>query len=212
MKSVLDEIQQAGESKANQIEVIGFGRRFGAMIIDGLFVSFISFVIALLVGMIDVFFGGGVLPWNLVIIVTMLLFSVVYYNGSWVRTSGQTVGKLLLSIKVVSADGKPLTFGKVFLRYFGYILSGVVFSIGFIWISFDKKRRGWHDFLAKTYVINIRDDLPEEGEVTFVPSDVGKGWIWPAFWMVLAMVAPAFLLAGLWFLGPIVNNLINGLR
>ena len=212
MKSVFDDIKQASESKESHVEVIGFGRRFLAMMIDGFFVLSVSFILAMLVGMIDVFFGGGVLPWNLVIVVIMLLFSVFYYTGKWVRTSGQTLGKLLLNIKIVNADGSPLTLGKVFLRYLGYIVSGAVASLGFIWVSFDKKRRGWHDMIAKTYVIHIRDDIPADGEVTFVPSDPGKGWIWPVLWVVLAIAFPSVIFAGLWFLGPIVNTILSGLR
>jgi len=212
MKSVFDDIKQASESKDRKVEVIGFGRRFLAMLIDGFFVVFVSFILAMLIGMIDVFFGGGLLPWNLVIIVVMLLFSIFYYTGRWVRTTGQTLGKLLLNIKIVSADGAPLTTGKVFLRYLGYILSGVVASLGFIWVSFDKRRRGWHDMIAKTYVIHIRDDMPTEGDVTFVPSDAGRGWIWPVIWVLLAIGFPATLFAGIWFLGPIVNAFLNGLR
>ena len=212
MKSVFDDIKQASESKENHVEVIGFGRRFLAMMIDGFFVLFVSFILAMLVGMIDVFFGGGALPWNMVIIVIMLLFSVFYYTGKWVQTSGQTLGKLLMNIKIVNADGSPLTFGQVFLRYMSYIVSGAVASLGFIWVSFDKKRRGWHDIIAKTYVIHIRDDIPADGEVTFVPSDPGKGWIWPVLWVFLAIGFPSVIFAGLWFLGPIVNAILGGLR
>jgi uncharacterized RDD family membrane protein YckC len=212
MKNVFDDIREASEAKESRVEVIGFGRRLLAMLIDGFFVMFVSFIIAMLIGMIDVFFGGGLLSWNLVIIVVMFLFSFFYYTGKWVRNSGQTLGKLLLNIRVVSADGTPLTTGKVLLRYFGYIVSGAVVSLGFIWVSFDKRRRGWHDMIAKTYVIHIRDDIPTEGEVIFIPSDAGKGWIWPVLWVLLAIFFPATIFAGLWFLGPMVNAFLNGLR
>ena len=217
MKSVLDDIQQVSKSKQNQIHVIGFGRRFLALVIDGLIVVFVSYILAMLIGMIDVFLGGGiygesVVSWNIIIVVVMLLFSVFYFTGKWVQTTGQTLGKLLLNIKVVSADGSPLTFGKLFLRYFGYILSGAIASLGFIWVAIDKKRRGWHDMIAKTYVIHMREDMPKEGNATIIPSDPGKGWIWVALWVLLAIGAPSVLFAGLWFLGPIMSNILNGLR
>ena len=215
MKSVFDDIRQASEEKEKQekiIHVIGFGRRFVAMIVDGLIVVFVSFILALLIGMVDVFFGRGVLPWNLIIVLIMLLFSIFYFTGKWVQTSGQTLGKLLLSIKVVSADGAPLSFGKMILRYFGYIVSGVVASLGFVWVGIDKKRRGWHDMIAKTYVIHLDDDMPTDENAIIVPTDSGKGWIWLVLWVLLAIGAPAILLSGLWFLGPVVSNLIGGLR
>ena len=212
MKSVFGDIRQASESKENKVQVIGFGRRFVAMMIDGLIVVFVSFILALLIGMVDVFLGGGVLPWNLIITIVMLLFSVFYFTGKWVQTSGQTLGKLMLSIKVVNIDGSSLTFGNLFLRYIGYILSGAVASLGFFWVAIDKKRRGWHDILAKTFVIHLSDDMPVDGNVTFIQSDTEKNWIWLVLWVLLAIGAPAVIFSGMWFLGPIVSGFLNGLR
>ena len=215
MKSVFDDIKQASEEKEKQekiVHVIGFGRRFVAMILDGLIVVFVSFILALLIGMVDVFFGKGVLPWNLIIVLIMLLFSVFYFTGKWVQTTGQTLGKLLMSIKIVSADGSPLTFGKMFLRYFGYIVSGVVASLGFVWVGIDKKRRGWHDMIAKTYVIHLDDDISSDGNAVIVSSDHGNGWIWLVIWVLFAIGAPAVLFSTLWFLGPIVSSLLARLK
>ena len=154
MTSVFDDIRKASQQKEQQtpqIHVVGFGKRFVAMVVDGIIVVFVSFILALLIGMVDVFFGSGRINWNLVIVLIMLLFSVFYFTGKWVVAAGQTPGKLLMRIKIVHADGSPLTYYKLFLRYFGYILSGVAASLGFIWIGIDQKRRGWHDLLAKTY-------------------------------------------------------------
>lgn len=215
MKSVFDDIRQASDEKAKEektVHVIGFGRRFAAMVLDGIIVVFLSFILAMLIGMVDVFFGKGVLPWNLIIVLIMLLFSVFYFTGKWVQTSGQTFGKLLLSIKVVSADGSPLTFRRMILRYFGYIVSGVVASLGFAWIGIDKKRRGWHDMIAKTYVIHLDDDMPTDGNVDIVSADHGRGWIWTVLWVLLAIGAPAVLFSSLWFLGPIVSSLLARLN
>jgi uncharacterized RDD family membrane protein YckC len=211
MKSVFDEIKQVSEQKEQQtaqIHVIGFGRRFAAMVVDGFIVVFVSFILALLIGMVDVFFGSGTLNWNLVIILVMLLFSVFYFTGKWVQTTGQTPGKLLFRIKLVNADSTPLTYGKMFLRYMGYILSGIAASLGFVWIGIDPKNRGWHDLIAKTYVIQLDDDLPEGGDVEIV-SQGSKGWVWLLLWVLLAIGAPAVLFSGLWFLGPVVTNILK---
>jgi hypothetical protein len=160
--------------------------------------------------MVDVFFGSGRINWNLVIVLIMLLFSVFYFTGKWVVAAGQTPGKLLMRIKIVHADGSPLTYYKLFLRYFGYILSGVSASLGFIWIGIDQKRRGWHDFLAKTYVIELDDDMPP-GEDIVIVSDGSKGWIWLLLWVLLAIGAPALLFSSLWFLGPVVTSILKSL-
>ena len=213
MTSVFDEIRKASEQKekqAPQIHVIGFGRRFVAMVVDGVIVVFVSFILALLIGMVDVFFGSGRLNWNLVIVLVMLLFSVFFFTGKWVQKTGQTPGKLLMRIKVVNTDGSPLSFTKLCQRYLGYIISGVGASLGFIWIGIDQKRRGWHDLIAKTYVIQLDDDMPEGGDVDII-SQENKGWVWLLLWVLLAIGAPAVLFSGLWFLGPVVSNILKSI-
>ena len=202
------------ESNTQKVMVIGFGRRFAATIIDGFFVLFLSFAIALFVvilGMMFGFAGAENTAWNQVILFIILIISIFYYVGMWSRSSGQTFGKLLLGIQVVSKDGERLTFGKAFLRYLGYLLSGIPASLGFIWVEFDKERRGWHDMLAGTYVISIRDDIPMDGEIIFERSDEGKGWVWVVLWVILAIVSPAALFSSLWFLGPVINHFIKNL-
>jgi uncharacterized RDD family membrane protein YckC len=67
-----------------------------------------------------------------------------------------TPGKMLLRMKVVDSrtEGR-INDLQVFLRSFGYLISAAFFCIGFIWIAFNKKHRGWHDYLAETVVINL---------------------------------------------------------
>ena len=60
---------------------------------------------------------------------------------------------MLLGMKVVSVDGKPLTIKQVILRLVGYIVSAMAIGIGFIWIAFDAQKQGWADKIAKTYVV-----------------------------------------------------------
>ncbi|HBX70131.1 MAG TPA: hypothetical protein DEH25_12325 [Chloroflexi bacterium] len=202
------------DSKAQKVMVIGFGRRFAAAIIDGIFVVFFSFVIMLALAVIGRIFGwyqAESISWNKIVLGLILIFSIFYYVGMWSRSNGQTFGKLMLGIQVVSRDGGPLTLAKAFLRYVGYLVGGICASLGFIWVAIDKKRRGWHDLLAGTYVISIRDDLPKDGVVIFELSDPGKGWIWLVLWGLLALTTPAALFSGLWFLGPAINGFIDKL-
>ena len=204
----------AQDTKAQKVMVIGFGRRFAAMLIDGIFVVFFSSVFALLLGVFGKIFGftdAENIAWNQVTLLLILIFSLLYYVGMWSRSSGQTFGKLMLGIQVVSGDGGRVTFGKAFLRYLGYFLSGIPASLGFIWVGIDKKRRGWHDMIAGTYVISVRDDIPKDGNIIFEPNDEGKGWVWLVLWVILAIASPATLFSSLWFLGPVINDFVKNL-
>lgn len=65
-----------------------------------------------------------------------------------------TIGKHLMRIKVIDENGYRLSPMLSLRRNTTKILSFLVLSIGFIWILFDPKRQGWHDKIAKTYVVN----------------------------------------------------------
>ena len=64
-----------------------------------------------------------------------------------------TLGKKIMKIKVVDEVGQRITFKKSVLRNLFKIICAIPIHLGFIWILFNKKRRGWHDMVAKTYVI-----------------------------------------------------------
>jgi hypothetical protein len=88
----------------------------------------------------------------------------------------------------------------------GYIISGLALSLGFIWLAFDPKRQGWHDKIARTYVVNEETTFDEASSVEIVPTDPGRNWLWLIIWVVLAITMPGALLASLWILGPVVNR------
>lgn len=70
--------------------------------------------------------------------------------------SGQTVGKWVMGLRVVGADGQPPPLGRAMIRFAGYLLSAAPLYLGFVWVLFDDDRRAWHDRLARTWVIYDR--------------------------------------------------------
>jgi uncharacterized RDD family membrane protein YckC len=82
----------------------------------------------------------------------VLLFSAGYYIFFWTLV-GQTPGKLLLGLRVVSRSGRPITFWQALRRFVGYFISAIAIYIGYLWILIDNRRQGWHDKLAGTYVV-----------------------------------------------------------
>lgn len=78
-----------------------------------------------------------------------IVYCAIAESSSWQGT----LGKKMLGIKVSDEYGNRISFGKSILRNLSKILSYLILAIGFIWAGFDKKKRGWHDFIAKTYVI-----------------------------------------------------------
>ena len=60
----------------------------------------------------------------------------------------------MLTGTAIQAQGKNLSFWKgLFRNYIGYIVSGSVAYLGFIWILKDKNRQGWHDMMVDSIVV-----------------------------------------------------------
>ncbi len=70
---------------------------------------------------------------------------------------GQTLGKALLGIRVVRADGRPLDLGRGLARALGYALSAAVFGIGFL-LALLPPHRALHDYLAGSAVLSAEAD------------------------------------------------------
>ena len=75
-----------------------------------------------------------------------------YFVLFWSLT-GRTVGKWFMGLKVVGRNGRPPTIGRSLLRLIGYGISALALWMGYLWVIIDDERQGWHDHLAKTYVI-----------------------------------------------------------
>jgi len=66
---------------------------------------------------------------------------------------GQTLGKRLFRLRVISAQGRapgPVIAG---VRFVAMALSLGLAGLGFLWCIFDRERRALHDHLSGTYVI-----------------------------------------------------------
>lgn len=116
----------------------GFWRRLGAALIDGL----ILFAVSLTIGL---FVNTVLLTW---------IISIAYYVY-FIGSRGQTPGKMAFKIQVVRMDNLPMTYRTALLReVVGKFLSGLVLTLGYLWMIWDKDKQTWHDHLAKTQVIS----------------------------------------------------------
>lgn len=86
--------------------------------------------------------------------VAMKCLEVAYFTYFHGHT-GQTIGKMCCGLKVVNTHGEVISYRRALLRWAGYILSSVIFYLGFLWVAVDRNRQGLHDKVASTYVIKI---------------------------------------------------------
>lgn len=132
----------------------GFWRRFLAFWIDVILASLLLFPVLSLLGVGDSLLRTDELGvknqiiWNFPFMIAAILF--IYIRQA-------TPGKMLMGLRVV--DAKTLanpTLGQAIGRQVSYLLSSIIFMLGFIWIAFDGRKQGWHDKLAGTVVIRRR--------------------------------------------------------
>ncbi len=88
------------------------------------------------------------------IFVFFFIFGIAYFTIA-IGWKGQTLGKLMLGLKVVRTDGRRAGFLHAFVRSLGYLLSISSIGIGFLVIAWNDQKRGLHDFISDTKVIKI---------------------------------------------------------
>ncbi len=154
-KPVFIQKLKEGAAVSGEMEYAGFGIRFAAYIID----SIANFIIGLITGagvglvyhgqnqtemVIQQLIGAG-------IGMVLGIIYIVFFLGKF----GATPGKMICHLKVVTAEGEPISYMRALGRYFGYWLSSLICGIGFLMIGFDEQRRGLHDRVCGTRVIKV---------------------------------------------------------
>ncbi len=85
----------------------------------------------------------------------ILAFFVNWLYFSLMESSAwqATVGKKTLGLEVTDLAGHRISFARATGRYFGKIISAIIFCIGFIMAGFTEKKQALHDMMAGTLVI-----------------------------------------------------------
>lgn len=148
------------EEKASRILWGGFFRRASAFFVDLLVLcslSFLLFYFAYVGYSVGLAAHHRSLSSNhLEVFLRILIFAwlslVVGYFVLFHGMEGKTVGKWLLGLKVVGAHQERITYSQALIRWIGVLVSAL-FGLGLLWILFHPEKRGWHDLLARTWVI-----------------------------------------------------------
>jgi uncharacterized RDD family membrane protein YckC len=149
----------------------GFWMRFLAVIIDAIIVGVVSAIIriplGLAIGGVGLSLGRNPDPSQVMAALPAIMslaglsFLIqmaisLAYEVYFLTTKGATPGKMALGLKVIRADGGPISVGLAVGRYFAKYLSFFTFCIGFIIAGFDAEKRSLHDHICGTRVIYAR--------------------------------------------------------
>ncbi|MDB4970488.1 MAG: domain containing protein [Myxococcales bacterium] len=150
-----------------RVRVAGFWRRLAGGIVDGMVLSSVFAIVATLAAVVlrqplprigqigpdyvvDMAVNGGVLAEAGLAMIAILSF---LYFFLFTALRGQTFGKHLMRLKVIDGFGDRPSITRALVRTIAYVPSLVLLGLGFLWIGFDREKRGLHDWLADTYVV-----------------------------------------------------------
>lgn len=152
-------VQRMQEGAAGQTAVVygGFWRRAVALILDAIILMVINFPFQLVLGIFSApqlragnpSVGAGLIA---AIYLISLSIQLIYYTY-FVSQKGATPGKMVMGLKVVTANGGRVSPARAAGRYFAQILSGMILLIGYIIAAFDSEKRTLHDHICGTRVI-----------------------------------------------------------
>ncbi len=146
----------------------GRGARLGATILDGLIVvvaMYVPLIVAVKLSGHALFVNAqfnaaGIGELALVLPVAGLL-AVCWFNYLYVSRNGQSIAKKIVGIKLVRADGAPVSVARVFwLRNVLNTAIGSIPLVGAVYwlvdalLIFGERRQCMHDKIADTIVIN----------------------------------------------------------
>ena len=158
-------------AQTGQYVLSGWWRRVGAAVIDGLIITVgavaitavfaavfsVGFLADDTVGIVSVIVG------LILAVVAFSIMALLYAPLLMSRTNGRTLGRMATGIRVIRANGHPMTFGFAMLREVAVkaLLFGIVSSLTFglaslldvLWPLWDEENRALHDLLVDTRVI-----------------------------------------------------------
>jgi uncharacterized RDD family membrane protein YckC len=151
----------AAAAAASSEPYVGLVTRLLAFSLDAAIVNAVAIVVSAAVALAGSMFS---LPHDLKTVliaiggVAYVLWSAGYFIVFW-ATTGQTPGNRLLRIRVRASDDGPLKPRRALLRFVGLTLAALPLMAGYLMILVDDRRRGLHDVLARSVVV----EAPREG-------------------------------------------------
>lgn len=155
---------QTPENVAFGYQVAGIGSRFLATLLDTLIVILLQ--VAILVALLLILrafnitpLEGGLASWIYAVFgLVAFLFYWGYYIFFELLWNGQTPGKRWMGLRVIRADGTPITLSESLIRNLARLVDMLpaAYGVGIITMFVDKQSRRLGDLAAGTLVVHDR--------------------------------------------------------
>ncbi len=112
---------------------------------------------------------AGAIALDIVLVATLLTYLHIhfgwlliwlgYHVAMW-TWKGTTVGGVIMGLKVVRQNGRPIDAPVAAVRCLGSVLSTIALGLGFFRIAWKEDRLSWHDQIAGTMVVHVPKGIP----------------------------------------------------
>jgi uncharacterized RDD family membrane protein YckC len=128
------------------LDLAPIGRRIWAYLLDSVILYILTFAMGALMGLA---IRAGASPALGCVNILLSLVVTISYDAVLVASTGQTIGKMALKIKVVTETGANVTTSQAWGRAAAKLIPFAQFVA-----LFNNERKGIHDMLAHTRVVN----------------------------------------------------------
>jgi uncharacterized RDD family membrane protein YckC len=152
---------QTPENVAFDYQVAGIGSRFLASLLDTIIVGVLQLVVLVILVVVLNALDGSILAeqFSAWLVAILGLIGAVFYWGYYIffemLWNGQSPGKRWVGLRVIRADGTPITLSESLIRNLARLVDFLpaAYGIGIITMFIDKQSRRLGDLAAGTLVV-----------------------------------------------------------
>jgi uncharacterized RDD family membrane protein YckC len=158
---------QTPENVAFGYQVAGIGSRFLASLVDTIIVGLLQFVILVLLILVLRALDGSTFADQLSawLVALLGLIAAIFYWGYYIffemLWNGQSPGKRWVGLRVIRADGTPITLSESLIRNLARIVDFLpaAYGVGIVTMFIDRQSRRLGDLAAGTLVVQDHASL-----------------------------------------------------
>lgn len=135
------------------LTLAGIGKRFGAVIIDGLIVNLPMYIIMFFLIIGPISSGTEPSPYLNFLGIPFMFVNFFYEALMLQYKEGRTLGKMAVKVRVVRPDGSPISSGQAWGRAAMRMVLGCLWIVDYVPAFFSKEKTTLHDMVAGTRVV-----------------------------------------------------------
>jgi uncharacterized RDD family membrane protein YckC len=146
------------DGAVNEPQLASWGRRLAALVVDGLILGGLVLFTLLAAGLSPEEVNETIWEGSSLAVIALFVLPEAIYDTFLIGARNQTLGKMLLRIKVVDASGRGgIGYRRAFTRWIStaalWALWAIPGVVDHLWPLRDARNQTWHDKFARSVVV-----------------------------------------------------------